>query len=324
MPIISVQSDPENLTLTATGDYPVPVDRLWRAWADPRQLERFWGPPQWPATFTRHDMRAGGRSEYYMTGPEGQTSRGYWEFERVDVGRGFVVRDGFCDDGSFNAEMPGPARMEVSFVATATGSRFVAVSTFESVASMEQLLAMGMLEGLQSALAQLDEVIADLRAYSAALPAALEVVDDTHAVVRRVVRGSMEQVWRAHHEADLVKRWMLGPDGWSMPVCEVATEVGQTYRYEWTQDSGEQASFGFTGELLESEPPRRAVTTENMIGMDGPGTQNELVLTPLPGGRTRIEITITYPSLELRDMIIGTGMVDGMETSYARLEGLFA
>ncbi|MCA9690162.1 MAG: SRPBCC domain-containing protein [Myxococcales bacterium] len=319
MPIISVQSDPENLTLTATGDYPVPVDRLWRAWADPRQLERFWGPPQWPATFTRHDMRAGGRSEYYMTGPEGQTSRGYWEFERVDVGRGFVVRDGFCDDGSFNAEMPGPARMEVSFVATATGSRFVAVSTFESVASMEQLLAMGMLEGLQSALAQLDEVIADLRAYSAALPAALEVVDDTHAVVRRVVRGSMEQVWRAHHEPALMQRWLLGPDGWHMPVCQVATAVGERFRYEW-ENAADGQRFGFVGELLEHEPPRREVTTERMIGVDGEPNVNELILTPKPGGRTQIEVRITYPSKEVRDMVLGTGMVDGMETSYARLE----
>ena len=74
MPITDVTTDPEALTLTITGEYPVPVERLWNAWADPRQLERFWGPPTWPATFTRHDMVEGGRSEYFMTGPDGTKS----------------------------------------------------------------------------------------------------------------------------------------------------------------------------------------------------------------------------------------------------------
>ncbi len=319
MPITSIETDPTTLTLTATADYTASVERLWEAWVDPRQLERFWGPPQWPATFTRHDMREGGRSEYFMTGPEGQTSAGFWEFERVEPHRVFVVRDGFSrPDGTPNDDMPG-TRMEVSFQATPTGSRFVAVSTFASLEAMEQLAAMGMVEGLSSALAQLDEVLADLREFGTAFAAALEIVDDTHAVVTRVVRGSIDQVWRAHHEPVLLQRWLLGPDGWSMPVCEVAKAVGDTYRYEWENtESGER--FGFAGELLESEPPRRSMTTERMIGMDGPGTVNELLLAPRPGGRTLIEVRITYPSKELRDMVLGTGMIDGMETSYARLE----
>ena len=69
MPVQSIAPDLDTLTLTAIGEYPVPVARLWEAWADPRQLERFWGPPGWPATFTRHDLAVGGRSEYHMTGP---------------------------------------------------------------------------------------------------------------------------------------------------------------------------------------------------------------------------------------------------------------
>ena len=77
--------------------------------------------------------------------------------------------------------------------------------------------------------------------------------------------------------------------------------------------------FGFTGELLESVPWHRAVTTEQMIGMDGPGTVNEMTLTPVAGG-TLMSLVITYPSAEVRDIVLGTGMVDGMETSYARLE----
>lgn len=321
MPITSVTSDPHTLTLTVIGEYSVPVARLWQAWMDPRQLELFWGPPTWPATFIRHEPFPGGRTTYCMTGPNGEQSRGYWRFQIVEPEQRIVLRDGFADpQGEPNTDMP-EVQMEWTFHPTATGSRFVGVSTFASLEALEQLLAMGMLEGLNASMAQLDDVVADLRAASTSLAAALEIVDDTHIVVRRTVRGSMEQVWRAHHEPALVQRWMLGPPGWTMPVCQVATEVGQTYRYEW-QNEADGSHFGFTGELQAFEPPRRAVTTEGMIGMDGPPTLNELVLTPRPGGYTTIEVRITYPSRELRDMVIGTGMVDGMEVSYARLEGV--
>jgi uncharacterized protein YndB with AHSA1/START domain len=104
-----------------------------------------------------------------------------------------------------------------------------------------------------------------------------------------------------------------------MPVCEVATEVGGSYRYEW-ENASEGQRFGFVGTLLELEPPRRAVTTEQMIGIEGAPTTNELILSPRPGGRTMIEVRIEYPSKEVRDLVLGTGMVDGMEVSYARME----
>ena len=183
MPIISVETDPKTLTLTAVGEYRVPVERLWAAWTDPRQLERFWGPPQWPATFTRHEVRPGGRSEYFMTGPNGESSHGYWQFDLVEPNRSFAIRDGFAKpDGTQNAELP-ESRMEVSFEATDKGSRFVAVSTFASIEAMEKLLSMGMVEGLSSALRQLDDVLADLRELATNMKAALETIDDTHGAV---------------------------------------------------------------------------------------------------------------------------------------------
>ncbi len=77
MPITSITKDTEALTMTVVADFGVPVRRLWDAYADPRQLERFWGPPTWPATFSRHDMAVGGRSHYLMTGPDGDQSHGY-------------------------------------------------------------------------------------------------------------------------------------------------------------------------------------------------------------------------------------------------------
>jgi uncharacterized protein YndB with AHSA1/START domain len=115
-----------------------------------------------------------------------------------------------------------------------------------------------------------------------------------------------------------MKRWLLGPDGWNMPVCEIATRPGEGYRYEWEQEDGSNR-FGFQGELLESQPPHRAVTTESMIGMEGPSTTNEMTLTAVEGG-TLLTLIITYPDAATRDMILGTGMTKGMEQSYARLE----
>ena len=161
MPITSVTSDEAALTLTVIGEYPVPVERLWEAYADPRQLERFWGPETWPATFTRHDMKVGGRSEYQMTGPDGTASRGWWRFLAVEPARRFEVEDGFADEnGRPNEDMPS-MRMVFTFEPTDTGSRVTTVTHFTSLESMTQLMEMGMIEGLKSALGQLDAVLAE-------------------------------------------------------------------------------------------------------------------------------------------------------------------
>lgn len=314
---ITVSSDPALFTLTATGTFPVSVDRLWRAWTDPRQLERFWGPPTWPATFTHLDLRPGGEARYAMTGPKGERSAGWWRFHTVDPGASFTLTDGFADaSGAPDPSLP-TTQMRVDFEAVPGGARFVVTSTFPSLDAMEQLVAMGMVEGLTAALSQIDDVLADLRAWSPGT--ALRRVSPVQAVTQRVVRGPIDLVWRAHHEPELLQRWLLGPPGWTMPICEVATTVGQSYRYGWAPEGG-GPGFTLTGELLEIEAPCRAVTTERMEGAPGPGTRNTLSLRPLPGGHTEISITIDYPSAELADQILATGMVDGMEASYQRLE----
>ena len=161
MPITSVTSDPKALTLTVVGEYPVSVERLWDAWADPRQLEKFWGPPTWPATFIRHDMVVGGGSQYFMTGPDGErTSNCYWKFLRIDAPHRLEVRNGFAlEDGSPDPGMPGMT-IEFRFESTGTGARFTGVTRFESLEGMEQLVGMGMVEGMTSALGQLDDLLA--------------------------------------------------------------------------------------------------------------------------------------------------------------------
>jgi uncharacterized protein YndB with AHSA1/START domain len=318
MPITSVTKDPEALTLTVVADFEVPLQRLWDAYADPRRLERFWGPPTYPATFTRHDMVAGGRSEYAMTGPEGDVHRGYWEYLDVQPMRSFDVRDGFANpDGTVNEALPS-MRVEFVFSATDAGSQVRTTTHFNSMEELEQLVSMGMEEGMREAMGQMDSVLADLASFASAKPTWAQVLSNTQVRVSRVIRGSAEAVWAAHHDAGLVRRWLLGPDGWEMLVCELAADVGDTYRYEWQREDGSER-FGFTGELLESVPGVRSVTTERMIGADGSSTRNEMTLTPVAGG-TLLSIVITYPSAEVRDMVLATGMTDGMEASYVRLE----
>ena len=192
------------------------------------------------------------------------------------------------------------------------------MTSFTSTEALESLVAMGMVEGMSSALGQIDAVLQALASFAATRGTEAQLLSDTTVRISRVIRGSVEQVWRAHHDPALMQRWLLGPDGWTMPVCQVATQVGERYRYEWESVDGAQR-FGFEGELLESAPPYRAVTTEQMIGMDGPGTRNELTLVQTPAG-TLLSIVITYPSKELRDLILRSRMTTGMETSYARLE----
>jgi uncharacterized protein YndB with AHSA1/START domain len=161
MPIVEIQKDTKALTMTVVAQFAAPVARVWAAYADPRQLERFWGPPEWPATFERHDFKEGGRSEYYMTGPNGEKSSGYWEFVRVDAPRAFEVQDGFLGpDGKPAADMP-TMRMRFTFEPHDGGTRMVTHTTFPSLDALEKLLEMGMEEGLKAAMGQIDGVLAE-------------------------------------------------------------------------------------------------------------------------------------------------------------------
>ena len=162
MPLTSVTRDAERLTLTVVGDYPVPQQRLWDALADPRQLERFWGPPTWPATFTRHDLKVGGRAEYFLSGQNGEKWSGSWTFTAVTPISSFEAHDG--EDNAEDEDMP--ASMKFTFDATPTGSRITIVTRFSSVEAMEQTTP-GMEEGLRAAMPQLDAVLAE-RGVSAA------------------------------------------------------------------------------------------------------------------------------------------------------------
>ena len=115
MPVTDVTQDLDNLTLTITADFAAPVERIWQVYADPRQLEKVWGPPTYPATVVDHDLTPGGRVTYFMTGPEGDKHAGYWHITAVDEPTSFSFDDGFADlDFNPNAGTAGlPERLHL-------------------------------------------------------------------------------------------------------------------------------------------------------------------------------------------------------------------
>ena len=162
MTLTAVRRDPATQSMTTTAEFAAAPERVWELWADPRQLERWWGPPSWPATFTAHDLRAGGRVEYHMTGPTGDKPKGYWDVIEVEPPNSIAFRDGFAnDDGTPNTELPS-TESRIAIVAIGDGrTRMSIVSIFASVEAMEQLLAMGMEVGLSQAVGQIDAILAE-------------------------------------------------------------------------------------------------------------------------------------------------------------------
>lgn len=165
MTVTAVRKDMDKLTLTLEAEFDATPERVWQLWADPRQLERWWGPPMYPATFTSLDLRAGGRADYYMTGPDGVpvTPHGYWEIVTAEPPRRIEVIDGFANaDGTPDLEMPAPGGMNVTIEPIGDGrTRMTIESTHPNREAMEQVLAMGMEEGITQAVGQIDAILAE-------------------------------------------------------------------------------------------------------------------------------------------------------------------
>jgi uncharacterized protein YndB with AHSA1/START domain len=161
MSVTSIDKDFENLTLTLVADFSAPVERVWRLWADPRRLEQWWGPPSYPATVEEHDLSPGGGVTYFMTGPEGDRHHGWWRVVSVDPPTSLEFVDGFSDqDGNPSADMPSiTARVEIT--EHGDGTRMVLRSVFASLEQMEQLARMGMVEGLEQSVGQMDALLAE-------------------------------------------------------------------------------------------------------------------------------------------------------------------
>jgi uncharacterized protein YndB with AHSA1/START domain len=165
MPVTDVHKDQSNLTLSVTTELDAPPEQAWELWSDPRKLERWWGPPGWPATFVEHDLSPGGRVGYFMKGPDGERAPGFWQVVAAHPPASLEFVSGFADDsGAPRREMP-TSTMSVSMVELGERrTRMTIRTTFPSAEAMERFLEMGMEEGLSLAVGQMDAIVAGVPA----------------------------------------------------------------------------------------------------------------------------------------------------------------
>jgi uncharacterized protein YndB with AHSA1/START domain len=164
MTIVSSVTDANALTLTFVTEFDASIDRVWQLWEDPRQLERWWGPPTWPATFESLDFSEGGRAKYYMTGPEGEKARGWWEFTAIESPRRIEFTDGFADEAGEPDNSIAPTTAVVTLEEKNGVTRMTIVSTFSSPEHLDEMVKMGMVEGMTEALEQIDKLLTEVKA----------------------------------------------------------------------------------------------------------------------------------------------------------------
>jgi uncharacterized protein YndB with AHSA1/START domain len=157
MTVISTRKDDENLTLTVVADFNATPVHVWETWEDPRKLERWWGPPTFPATFTRHDFFAGGESRYLMTGPDGETSRGWWRTEAIDRPLRLHFVNGLAGEDGEPVRDVEPMIGIMTLEESEGTTRMTVVTHFVDLEQMEVMLGVGMQDGMTEAIGQIDD-----------------------------------------------------------------------------------------------------------------------------------------------------------------------
>jgi len=143
---------------------------------------------------------------------------------------------------------------------------------------------------------------------------------DRDIVITRAFDAPRQLVWDAHTKPELVRRWLLGPEGWTMPVCEIDLRVGGKYRYVWRH--AQKGDMGMGGVFREIAQPERLVATEKFDESWYPGEAIDASVFTESGGKTTLTLTVTYQSKEAREMALKSGMEKGMEVGYARLDDI--
>jgi uncharacterized protein YndB with AHSA1/START domain len=159
MSVTSVERDDEALTLTVIADFAATVEEVWQLWADPRKLEIWWGPPTYPVTVETHELSPGGEVAYYMTSPRGDQNRGWWKIIAASPPTSLEFRNGFADhNGDPVSDLP-VTTVKVRLFEHSGGTRMELVTHFDSREHLEQLIAMGMQEGLILSVGQMDALL---------------------------------------------------------------------------------------------------------------------------------------------------------------------
>lgn len=159
MTVIRSSKNPEELRFTIVAEFDAKIERVWQIWEDPRQLERWWGPPTWPATFELLEFTAGGKANYYMTGPDGEKARGWWKFTSIEAPTTLSFDDGFADDNWEPVDSMGVTTCFVTLEDIDGKTRMSTTSQFGSAEQMQKMIEMGMEEGMGLAMGQIDDIL---------------------------------------------------------------------------------------------------------------------------------------------------------------------
>jgi uncharacterized protein YndB with AHSA1/START domain len=164
MTLITSNTDAKDLSMTMVAEFDATPERLWNLWEDPRKLERWWGPPSYPATFTRYEFEPGGQCRYYMTGPEDLKHYGWWRIDSIDTPRRIEFMNGLAgDDGE---PVPGiePMGGVVTFERIGSGTRMTVLTQFVDTEQMEELIERGMEQGMSQAIGQMEALLKPVHA----------------------------------------------------------------------------------------------------------------------------------------------------------------
>ena len=165
MTVTNVVPDRETQSLTITTEYPASAEQVWQLWADPRLLERWWGPPGFPATFEHHDLTPGGTITYFMSGPDGgDRFDGTWNVVEVDAPTRLVVEDAIVEDDGTPSDGNSMTRMEIDIEAAGDTTRMILTTHFDSLVGMEQAIATGVVDGMKACMSQIDAVLDEVAA----------------------------------------------------------------------------------------------------------------------------------------------------------------
>ncbi len=159
MPVRDVHHDLDTLTITFTAEFAATANRVWEVYTNPRQLERWFGPPTYPATFVDHDLRPGGRATYFMTSPEGEKFGGWWEFTTVEAPSHLAFDDGFADADLHPVDTMPVSHNDYRFSEDSGTTTVVTVSTYDSAEALQKVLDMGVLDGATMSINQIDALL---------------------------------------------------------------------------------------------------------------------------------------------------------------------
>jgi uncharacterized protein YndB with AHSA1/START domain len=165
MTVLHVDKNAEAKTMVITAEFKTSIANVWQLWADPRLLERWWGPPEFLATFNHHDLKPGGTITYLVSDPDGgDTFDGTWNVIEVDAPTRLVVEDAIVDDDGTPSDGNSMTRIEVDIEAAGDRTRMILTTHFDSLEGMEQAIAMGAVEGMKACISQIDALLAEVAA----------------------------------------------------------------------------------------------------------------------------------------------------------------